>query len=248
MSNKVLNLAHRGFKAKAPENTMIAYELAKKAGADGLELDVQKTRDGKLVVIHDETINRTTDGTGWIKDIEFSKLRQFDAGSWFDDSYKGERIPLLDEVLDWAKESGMFINIELKTTKVPYPGIENDIINLVREFRMEEQVLLSSFNHFSLRTINQIDPSFQIGVLYETPLVDPWIYAKRLGAIAIHPDYSLVNDELMEGCKENNVLVNPYTVNEMIDLKKMMNLRVNSIITNHPDRLTKLIKDEVTSL
>jgi glycerophosphoryl diester phosphodiesterase len=243
LRRKPLNMAHRGFKAAAPENTMIAFEMAWKAGADGIELDVQMTRDGQLVIIHDETIDRTTDGTGWVKDLDYQELCQKDAGSWFDRTFQGERIPLLSDVLRWAGSHAIFVNIELKTTKVNYTGIEQRVIDLVTEYGMKDQVLVSSFNHFSLRTIKQIDRTVKIGLLYETPLVDPWIYAKRMDAVAIHPHFTNVNEELMHGCNENGILVNPYTINEMDDLQRMINFGVNSIITNHPDRLIKLLHD-----
>lgn len=241
MQKRPMNLAHRGFKAAAPENTMIAFEMARQAGADGMELDVQYTKDGHLVIIHDETVDRTTDGKGWVKDFELEQLRQLDAGSSFDPKFQGERIPLLSEVLEWARSSGMFLNIELKTSIVLYPGIEKMVIDMMDQYKMREQVLLSSFNHYSMRTVKQIDSSLPIGLLYESPLVDPWLYAKHMDAVAIHPDFRNVNAEIMHGCNEHNILVNPYTINEIEDLQRMIELGVNSIITNHPDRLKELL-------
>ncbi len=240
LEKRILNLAHRGYKAKAPENTLISFELARQIGADGVELDVQKTRDGQLVVIHDETVDRTTNGTGWIKNLDYATIRTWDAGNWFLPKYSGERVPLLAEVLDWAKAHTMFLNIELKTTKVPYQEIEEDVLRLVDQFDLNGQVLYSSFNHFSIQKIKQLNPTAQTGVLYAQPLVEPWLYAKRLGATALHPEFHFVDEALIQGCKAYGIQVNPYTVNELYDLQTMIDLEVDSIISDYPNRLKTL--------
>ncbi|WEG13512.1 glycerophosphodiester phosphodiesterase [Pullulanibacillus sp. KACC 23026] len=238
MKTKII--AHRGFKSAAPENTLIAFELAKQAGTDGIELDIHRTKDGSLVVMHDETLDRTSNGRGWIKDITFAELSKLDAGSWFAPEFKGEKIPLLEDVLIWARSQGIFVNIELKTAIVEYPGLEDAVVDLINRYGLHDQVLCSSFNHVSLKNIKQLDPDIQVAILYAQQLVDPWLYAKHIGAVAIHPYFKHISPEIVMACKKYKIDINPYTVNEINDLETMMNLGVTSIITDYPDRLASL--------
>jgi glycerophosphoryl diester phosphodiesterase len=239
---KPIILAHRGFSAKAPENTMTAFEAAKTAGADGIELDVQLSKDGKLVVIHDEHVERTTNGSGWVQDLTYEQLKKFDAGSWFGPSFQGERIPLLTDVLEWAYSNRMLVNIEFKNGRVLYPEIEKKTIQAVLDLKMLDQVLISSFNHYSLRLVKRLDPRFRIGLLYQDGLVQPWHYAKQMQAIAIHPHFIQVISELVHGCHSNQIMVNTWTVNEMEDIRRMVDRKVDTIITNYPDRVRQVLQ------
>ncbi|UOF92678.1 glycerophosphodiester phosphodiesterase [Fodinisporobacter ferrooxydans] len=242
-THRPLILAHRGFSAKAPENTLAAFEAARLAGADGIELDVQCTKDGEVVVIHDERVDRTTNGRGWVKDFTYQELQGLDAGSWFHNTYRGQTVPRFIAVLQWAKQHRLLLNIELKTGVVQYPRLEQKVVELIRSQQMTERVLLSSFNHYSLRTVKRIDPRFRIGLLYMCGMVEPWLYANRMGASAIQPYYPNVIPELMAGCHANRVMVSPYLIDDIKVMKAMAAMGVDAVITNHPDRMRLVLAE-----
>lgn len=233
--------AHRGFSGIAPENTISAFEKALAAQADGIELDVHLSRDGQLVVIHDETVDRTTNGTGWIKDLTLAELKQLDNGSWFGKDYENEAIPTLAEVLERVADSDLIVNIELKNTIIPYPNLEQKVIGEVERFQMGDRVILSSFRHDSLQEVKKINPSMQVGALYTCGMVDPWVYARYLGVDAIHPHYLAATAEVIAGCHHHGIKVHPYTVNEEKELKRLIRAGADAIITNFPDRLRQLL-------
>lgn len=238
MTTKIL--AHRGFSAAAPENTIAAFKAAIEAGADGFELDVHMTRDGELVVIHDETVDRTTNGTGWVKDLTLRELKELDAGLWFSPQFVNERIPTLGEVLELVRDSKHIVNIELKNNLLAYPGMEEKVIKEVEKLGMET-VSFSSFNHVSVYNLSQLHPSFKTGTLYDEPISDSWSYAKSLGASAIHPHHLLVTEEVVMRAHEYGIRVHPYTVDQEDEAKRLIGLGVDAIITNVPDRLKKLL-------
>ena len=142
--------AHRGYSGKYPENTMLAFREAEKTGADGIELDVQLTKDGEIVIIHDETLERTTTGTGWVKDHTLAELKALDASIIKGTAYSPERIPTLEEYCRWVKDTKLVTNIELKTSIVYYPEIEEKTAEMVKAFGLEDRMIFSSFNHLSI--------------------------------------------------------------------------------------------------
>lgn len=147
---RIENIAHRGASAVCPENTMVAFERSLQLGATGIETDVQLSSDGKLVLIHDETLSRTAGAEGWVKDNSVEELRTLDAGAWFHADFAGERIPSLDELFDLVRGKNILLNLELKNGIISYKGMEEKIIQAIRDWDMEQQVILSSFNHASL--------------------------------------------------------------------------------------------------
>ncbi|MBA4601198.1 glycerophosphodiester phosphodiesterase [Thermoactinomyces mirandus] len=233
--------AHRGFSGIAPENTMAAFEKALEAQADGIELDVHLSRDGELIVMHDEKVDRTTNGSGWIKDLTLAELKQLDNGSWFGKDYENETVPTLAEVLELVGDSDLAVNIELKNTIIPYPGLEQKVIREVERFQMQDRVILSSFRHDSLQLVKKICPAMQVGALYACGMVDPWVYAGYLGVDAIHPHYLAATEEIVAGCHRHGIRVRPYTVNEEEDMKCLISAGADAIITNYPDRLRRLL-------
>lgn len=217
---KPVIIAHRGASAKAPENTMPAFRKALELGAGGIELDVQLSRDGRVVVIHDERIDRTSSQKGWVKDLTLEELRVPDFGSWFSPEFRGVTIPTLDEVLELLSQGDTLLNIELKNGPVFYPGIEDAVLALVKKYNMIEKVIISSFNHYSLMEVKKLRPEIRTGLLYMEGLVDPWEYALKLGAYAIHPLFYGIIPEIVKGCRENGVAVNPFTVDQPEIIKK----------------------------
>ncbi len=228
---------HRGASSLCPENTISAFEKAIEVGADGIELDVHLSKDGRLVVCHDETVDRTTDGSGAIAALDSEEIRRFDAGSWFAPEYRGQRIPLLDDVLQLVRDRAMIVNIELKTNIVAYKGIEAKVAELVARFDLDSRVIISSFNHYSVLRLKACAPQLDAGLLYDCHLVDPHVYAKRLKVEAIHPAMHTVTPRIVADAKEAGIRVNAWFGEERSDRRdNAANLRsgVDTIITNYP--------------
>ncbi|HHY78926.1 MAG TPA: glycerophosphodiester phosphodiesterase [Thermoanaerobacter sp.] len=239
---KPLVIAHRGDSRNAPENTLASFKRALEMGADGIELDVQLTKDGQLVVIHDERVDRTTDGIGFVKDFTLKELKRLDAGIKFDKKFAGERIPTLNEVFELIGHKNFIINIEIKSGVVLYPGIEEKLVEAIKDYDFEEKVVISSFNHYSLRDVKRIAPEFKIGLLYQCGLVEPWHMAIRMKAYSLHPFYFNIIPELVEGCKKNNIKLFPWTVDRKEDMEMMIKAGVDAIITDDPQTLMNLLE------
>lgn len=239
-----LVIAHRGASSEAPENTLAAFNRGLETGADGFEFDVHMSRDGELVVIHDETVTRTTSGSGWVKDMTFSELTTLDAGSWFDLRFKRERIPTLKQVLELIADRSKLINIELKSGIVIYPDIEHKVIEVLGEFNVLDKTIISSFNHYSLRIVKGVEPKARTGILYMEGLVEPWIYAGRVPADALHPAFYLVTPEIVRSAHDAGLSVNVWTVDNADDMKRMVALGVDAVITNCPGEIISLLKEE----
>jgi glycerophosphoryl diester phosphodiesterase len=233
--------AHRGASACRPENTLESFAVAIEQGADGIELDVHLTKDGEIVVAHDVRLERVSNGTGYINDHTLEELKSLDFGKPLSNSLLPNspvcRIPTLSEVFSLIKPSGLFVNVELKTTERLYPDLPAKLLALAGEYAMGERVIYSSFNHYSLKHIKTLDPKARIGLLYELGMVDPWVYANYVGADAIHPHYFVIAalPETVEHCHEHGVEVNAWTVDDPDAIKLMLKCAVDGIITNKPE-------------
>ena len=225
---------HRGASADAPENTLPAFALALGQGADGIELDVQLTRDDEVVVIHDETLERTTNGHGWVADHSLGDLKQLDASAGHD-GFGGVTIPTLIELFDLVTDADVRLNIELKNSRIPYQGMEERVIALIDRYGFRDRVIVSSFDHDSLRGLAEAGVGLPLGVLYSEPLWRPWNYAVKLGASALHPSMAATRHKTVERSHENGLEVNVWTVNEAEDNARMAEFEVDAVITNHPD-------------
>lgn len=232
-----LIIAHRGWSAKAPENTLAAFRLAIELGVDGLELDVHMTRDGHVVICHDETLDRTTNGSGLIAERTLDEIRRLDAGSWFSPDYAGEPVPTLRELLETVARSSWrgLINVELKTGVVLYPGIEKAVADLLREHELSRFALISSFNHYALAEIKRIDPELETAILYSEGLYEPWAYAARFGCRTLHPVHFAAPAPIVQGAHAHGVKVNVWTVDQPERARALAEAGVDGIITNRPD-------------
>jgi len=229
-------MAHRGASAYLPENTMEAFKLAMEQKADGFELDVHLTKDGEVIVAHDLRLERVSDGVGRICDYDLAELKTLNFNKTFPDSEKCI-IPTLAEVYELVADTDIIVNVELKTIEELYPTMPEKLICLEREYAMKGRVLYSSFNHYSLMALRQLDKNADIGLLYELGMVDPWVYAQYLSAGAIHPHYfiPMVLPETVAKCHEQGVEVNVWTVDDPKAMGFLMNLGVDMLITNKPD-------------
>ncbi|WP_106766140.1 glycerophosphodiester phosphodiesterase [Paenibacillus faecalis] len=242
--SQIINFAHRGASGVCPENTMAAFRKALELGATGIETDVQMTKDGKLVLIHDETLQRTTGVQGWVKDYTLEEIRKLDAGSWFSEEFRGERIPTLEELLELTKDRGTIVNIELKIGAVQYPGLEEKVIETIRSFGMEKQIVISSFNHYSLVKCKSIAPEIHTGILYIEGLYKAWEYGQSVGADALHALKYAVLPEWVEEARACGIVYHPWTVNEPEEMKRLIAAKVAGIITDYPDMLNELLRTE----
>jgi glycerophosphoryl diester phosphodiesterase len=242
----VLNIAHRGASVAAPPNTLAAFEKAAELGADGVEFDVQLSADGVPVVIHDFTVDATTDGSGQVADLALAQLKQLDAGSYFDPTFAGERIPTLEEVLN-AVGSRLLLNIELKTTSLRDTGLAQAVVAQVEQYGLGDRVLLSSFNPFSLRRAKRIAPHIPVGLLYAPdlplPLSRTWL-AFLVPHEARHPEHSTVDAQTMAWARRRGYRVNVWTVNDPDEMRRLIGLGVDGIITDVPDVLRSVLESQ----
>lgn len=231
--------AHRGYSSAFAENTMSAFIAAEKAGADGLELDVQLTKDGEVVVIHDEKLDRTTSGKGFVINFTFKEIRKLNANK---KGVNKEPIPSLIEVLEWMQSNQLVCNIELKNNLFPYEGMEEKVIHLVRRFNLSNRIIISSFNHYSIVLSYRSAPEIETAPLFNERLYMPWVYAQSIRAQGIHPKLASVTDEIIKGAIENGIAVRPYTVNKDTDMQRLYKLNCTSIITDDPVKALKIRK------
>ncbi len=218
--------AHRGASGYRPENTLEAFELAIRQGADGIELDVHTSVDGELIVMHDENVDRVTDGTGLIKDMTLAQLKELKVST-----------PAEPRTTD------MMVNIELKNSICFYPGMEGKILKLVKEMNMEDQLIYSSFNHYSLLQLKQLNDHVQTGILFSDGWVNPAMYAKNLGINAVHPAvYHLKYPQFIEEVKRAGLKMHVWTANKPEHIQLVKDAGAEAVITNYPDRAIEIIE------
>lgn len=241
--DRPLNIAHRGASRVAPQNTLAAFEKALQIGADGIEFDVRLCADGVPVVIHDATVDATTDGTGRVEAMGLAALKQLDAGSSFAPAFAGTPIPTLAEVLE-AVEGDVLLNVELKAPDLRDRGLEQAVVDVIEQHGMEEQVLLSSFNPLALRRVQQIDPHLATGLLYTRPA---WA-ARGLASLmmvqplaALHPHRAIVDEQHIGWAKAHRVRLHVWTVDDPSEMRRLIDMGVNGIITNRPDVLRRIL-------
>lgn len=238
----IKNFAHRGFSGKYPENTMLAFQKALEIGIDGIELDVHLTKDGELVIIHDEAVDRTTNGTGLVADFTLDELKQLDASATYMGVYGKNEIPTLREYFELVKDTDIVTNIELKTGINPYPGIEEKTLAMIDEFGLREKIIISSFNHYSVMRFKALAPEIICGFLEESWIIDMADYAKRHGVECVHPIFNAVTKEYADAAHEAGLLINTWTVNTKEDILDMIQKGVHAVIGNYPDLCKEVIK------
>ena len=238
-----INYAHRGASAYYPENTMLSFEKAIEMGCTGIETDVQLTKDGVLVLIHDELVDRTTDGEGFVKDYPYNDLNKLDAGCWKGKEFTGVKIPTVEELLLLTKDKNIIINFEIKNGIVMYEGIEQKLIDLIHKHKMESKVTFSSFNHYSMAKCRKLTKEISTGLLYMEGLYKPYNYAKTVGANAIHPHFNALNEEVIKKTQKHKVKINVFTINDKKQMKFFLDMKVDGIITNYPDILHELMNN-----
>lgn len=227
--------AHRGYSGKYPENTMLAFEKAVEAGCDGIEMDVQLSKDGEVVVIHDELLDRTTNGKGYVKDYTLEELKKVDASLIKPGPWGFQEIPTFDEFCEWLSKTEIVANVELKTSIIYYPEIEKKCIEIIRKYGVEDKILFSSFNHLSVIKTKELAPDIPTGALVEIEgLMYAGYYCNQYGIQYYHPDFCLLSEEAVIECKEHGIGINVWTVNSLESFEKLVEWDVDGVITNYP--------------
>ncbi len=236
--------AHRGASAYAPENTLAAFELALQQGAPALELDVKLSADGHVVVIHDATVDRTTNGKGKVSRLTLSELRALDAGSFFSEKYRGEKIPTLEEVFELVGGRAL-INIELTNYTTPRDALVEEVCRLVREHHMEEHVLFSSFLPGNLRQAALLLPEVPRGLLVLPGWKGIWArFAFFFGNYqALHPYLSDVTPHQIASVHRLGRRVHVWTVNEAAPMRRLLKWGVDGIFTDDPPLALQIVSE-----
>jgi glycerophosphoryl diester phosphodiesterase len=242
-----LILGHRGASAYAPENTLAAFRRALELGADGFELDVTLSADGVPVVIHDDTVDRTTDGNGAVAELSVARLKTLDAGRWRGPQFAGERLPTLEEVFTEFGAQAV-INIELKRDASPARELAAKVVSLIRAHRLGSRVVVSSFYYDNLRRVKQLDPALPVGLLYSPD--EPWrvvraVLRPEVRAEAHHPHFCMFNALTRRWYRAAGRRVNVWTVNAEADLRRLIRLGVDGVITDRPDVAARLRAEAV---
>lgn len=241
-------IAHRGFSGVAPENTLAAFRRAVAIGAEMFELDVLLSRDGHVVVIHDDTLDRTTNGSGRVADRTLAELSALDAGSWFAPEFTDERIPTLEQALGLAKGQ-ILVNVEIKTEAVTDDaagGIVEKTLALIDKLEMKDSVVISSFDPRALSQARQLDPDVKTASLYSTQAhegMGPLEVMEAVGSNGFNLSQKQVDAATVEACHAAERPVAVYTVNEEADMKRVIALGVDAIFTDRPDLLIALLSN-----
>ena len=225
---------HRGSSGTHPENTLLSFQAAHKAGAQGIELDVQLTKDLVPVVIHDERLERTTNGIGFVKDFLYEDLVRLDAGQAFSNRFQGTSIPSLKSVLEWITSTSLILNIELKNGLFPYEHLENKVLDLLTHYQLCDRTIISSFNHYSIQRLAQKTSKVETAILLMEKLVEPWDYLQRVGANSIHIEWSAIDEFFITNTQKRGIPVRAFTVNESYQINSLRKAGCSAIFTDFP--------------
>jgi glycerophosphoryl diester phosphodiesterase len=228
--------AHRGSSAYAPENTLTAFKLAVEQQADGIELDAKLTADGQVVVIHDDSVDRTTNGTGRIKSLTLAELKALDAGSKIPPLFRSEQIPTLDEVFKTVGRK-IIINVELTNYSSPLDELPDKVIALVKKYNLETSVILSSFNMIALIRARSLLPNIPLGLLTFPGCAEVTFRSKlvRFGPLlGIHPFYKDITFSLVQMAHRSKCRVNAWTVNQPEIMEQVLSAGVDGIFSDDP--------------
>jgi len=242
---RVWIVGHRGAMGYCPENTMVSFERALELGADWIELDVHLTKDGELAVIHDETLDRTTNGSGFVKDYTLAEVQAFDAGTPFGAEFAGQHVPSLDEVLVWARQRDALVDIEIKNAPLYYQGIEDAVVRCLDERGMTERSIVISFDHAAVKRVKELDERVATGVLFAGRPVDGGVeLARQANADALLPHWAYVTRQDVDHAHQANLAVAPWVSSDPLVLQQLIGAGVDAIGTNHPDVLKGVLEGQ----
>lgn len=229
--------AHRGASGNYPENTISAFKEAARLPVFGIEFDVHMTADYELVVIHDESIDRTSDGTGYVKDLSLAELKNHDFGSWFSSEFQGETIPTLAEVLDVFDSTNHKLNIELKSDIFPYDGMVGKVLNMITERQMDSRIIISSFDHSAIHSVKRLKPQIETAALFMEVLVHPLDYLRKIPADALHILFPAAVRSSIAEVISSGMPVRTFTVNDETYAMMLKQAGVQAIFTDFPEKM-----------
>jgi len=233
-------IGHRGALASAPENTLPAFEEGLRQGADVLELDIHLSRDRELIVIHDFRVDRTTDGKGYVKDLTLAEMKRLDAGSRFSPAFKDARIPILGEVLEWAKGRA-WLAIEIKSEWMTYEGIEAALVDQLHRSEMAEQVVIISFDHCCTKRVKDIDPDIATGILYNARLVDPIQVARSARADVLRPRWPFASLAEIKAAHAEGLAYAPWGPNDPSIWRQLVEMGADTLSADRPSDLRAIL-------
>ncbi|MDF9557630.1 glycerophosphodiester phosphodiesterase [Bacillus tropicus] len=251
-SNYIKNIAHRGASAYAPEHTIAAYKLGQQLKGDYIEIDLQMTKDGHLVAMHDETVNRTTNGTGLVKEHTLEELKQLNAGSSFNEKhptlatkeYENAKVPTLEEVIEvFGHNANYYIE-----TKSPdeYPGMEEKLLEIINHYEIKDKVIIQSFSEESLQNLHSLHVNIPLVQLLSykkaVQLTESEIEKYSTYCIGLGMNYRYIDSAYVKKIKKHGLEVHPFTVDNEKDMKKLLLWGVDGMFTNYPDRLHSLVQ------
>lgn len=238
MTTKIF--AHRGVRKHFPENTMPAFKAADAMGLDGIELDVQRTSDGQLVICHDEPLQRLSGEDVWLKDLTYEALANLNIAHYRPES-PPEKVPTLCEFLDWFVETDLIVNLELKNTIVSYEGMEKDVLDLVDHYGLRDRVIISSFSLESMILMKEMAPDIDVGFLYQRLLPCAAKTVMKHGLDAIHPIYfNQLWPWLTSHAHRKGLKVRLWTVDRPLFIWNAIWRHVDTIITDEPELALRL--------
>ncbi|WP_433772221.1 glycerophosphodiester phosphodiesterase [Bacillus wiedmannii] len=250
-SNHIKNIAHRGASAYAPEHTIAAYKLGQQLRGDYIEIDLQMTKDGYLIAMHDETLNRTTNGKGLVKEHTLEEIKQLNAGSYFNEKYPNlaktafeiAKVPTLEEIIEtFGRNANYYIE-----TKSPdeYPGMEEKLLEIIDKYEIKDKVIIQSFSEDSLRKIHSINVHIPLVQLLSSKkavqLTELEIEKYKTYCIGLGMNYKYIDSGYVKKIKKHGLEVHPFTVDNEKDMKKLLSWGVDGMFTNYPDRLHSIL-------
>ena len=241
LTERTLVIAHRGASAYSPENTMEAFRLAVDMKADGIEIDVHFSKDGHIMVLHDEKIDRTSNGQGKVTDYTLEELKFFDFGCKFKNAYTGTKIPTLDELYELLLTNDMILNIEIKTSD---PKMPRALYEITKKYGLEDRIIYSSFDHLQLARMLEVNKDAFVAPLYSFNMLNAWDYAENMKALASHPNYKQITvnfPEYVEKCHEKGIRVHPWTCDAPEVITALAEAGCDAIITNVPDKAREVL-------
>ena len=237
-STEIIIMAHRGASADSPENTMIAVKKALEYGADYSEIDVHQTKDGKIILMHDETLDRTTSGEGHVWDQTWEKIRLLDAGSWFGEMFTGEPVPSLEEIIQFA--SGRIkLNIEIKISREE-PDLVSKVVEIIHKYDFIDKCIVTSFDRKAVEKVKKIDHRIQTGFIFGKDYPED-VFSGNWEVLSCN--YQIVDEEFIKKARENKKNIYVWTVDRKNEMLRLIDLKVDAIITNKPGFLRKVLQE-----